>query len=148
MKLIVNYRLDPSVAAALLPAQFRPRLVSGHAVAGLLLDEEKVEYRLAVESGAYLLNSESGSLLAEELPRQVYASFAGEETVDVSVRPAFAWRSALFGDSYAAARFAGMIAAVPVRIDWVRSTFFARLGATADCALMVPDVPMSMELAA
>ncbi|MDA0179183.1 hypothetical protein OJ997_02655 [Solirubrobacter phytolaccae] len=148
MKLIVNYRLDPTVAAALLPAHFRPRLVSGHAVAGLLLDDEKTEYRLAVESGAYLLNSESGPLLSEELSRQVYASFRGEETVDVSVRPAHAWRSDLFGDAHAAARFAGMIAAVPVRIDWVRSTYFARLGGTADCALLVPDVPMSMDLAA
>ena len=148
MKLIVNYRLDPTVAAELLPAHFRPRIVSGHAVAGLLLDDEKAEYRLAVESGAYLLNSESGPLVAEELPRQVYASFAGEETVDVSVRPAHDWRSSLFGDAHAAARFAGMIAAVPVRIDWVRSTYFARLGAVADCALLVPDVPVSMELAA
>lgn len=148
MKLIVNYRLDPTVAAALLPAHLRPRLLNGHAVAGLLLDAEKAEYRLAVESGAYLLNSESGPLLAEELPRQTYASFAGEETVDVSVRPAVSWRSALFGDPYSAARFAGMIAAVPVRIDWVRSSFFARLGGVADCALMVPDVPMSMDIAA
>jgi len=149
MKLIVNYRLDPTVAAALLPAHFRPRIVNGHAVAGLLIDDEKTEYRLSVESGAYLLNSESGSLLAEALPSdQVYASFAGEETVDVSVRPAHVWRSRLFGDSYAAARFAGMIAAVPVRIDWVRSSFFTRLGAVADCALLVPDVPMSMDIAA
>ena len=148
MKLIVNYRLDPTVAAALLPAHFRPRIINGSAVAGLLIGDDTTEYRLAVESGAYLLNSESGSLLAEELPRQVYASFAGQETVDVSVRPAFAWRSSLFGDANAAARFAGMIAAVPVRIDWVRSSFFTRLGATADCALLVPDVPMSMDIAA
>jgi len=148
MKLIVNYRLDPTVAAALLPAHIRPRIINGHAVAGLLVGDDTTEYRLAVESGAYLLNSESGALLAEELPRQTYASFRGEEVVDVSVRPAHRWRSALFGDAHAAARFAGMIAAVPVRIDWVRSSFFTRLGATADCALLVPDVPMSMDIAA
>lgn len=148
MKLIVNYRLDPTVAAALLPAQFRPRLVNGHAVAGLLLGDDTAEYRLAVESGAYLLNSESGPVVAEELARQTYASFAGSDTVDVSVRPALAWASSLFGDAYAAARFAGMHAAVPVRIDWVRSSYFARLGAVPDCALLVPDVPMSMDIAA
>jgi hypothetical protein len=147
-QLIVNYRVDPSVAAAMLPAAFRPRLINGSAVAGLLLRGDTVEYRVAVESGAYLLNSESGPLVAEALPRQVYASFTGEDTVDVSVRPAMSWRSALFGDANAAARFAGMIAAVPVRIDWVRSSFFARLGAVADCALLLPDVPMSMDVAA
>ena len=148
MQIIVNYRVDPKVAAALLPAQFRPRIVNGHAVGGLLVRDDTVEYRIAVESGAYLLNSETGPLLAEELPRQVYASFAGEERVDVSVRPAVTWRSSLFGDAYAAARFAGMIAAVPVAIDWVRSSFFTRLGAIADCALLLPDVPMSMDVAA
>lgn len=147
-QLIVNYRVDPSVAAALLPAQFRPRIINGHAVAGLLLRDGTAEYRLAVESGAYLLNSESGPLIAEARPRQVYASFAGADTVDVSVRPAVTWRSRLFGDANAAARFAGMIAAVPVGIDWVRSSFFARLGATPDCALLLPDVPMTMDLAA
>ena len=147
-QLIVNYRVDPTVAAAMLPAHFRPRILNGHAVAGLLLRQDTAEYRLAVESGAYLLNSESGPLVAEELPRQVYASFVGEETVDVSVRPAVSWRSSLFGDANAAARFAGMIAAVPVGIDWVRSTYFARLGAVADCALLLPDVPVSMDLAA
>ncbi len=88
MQIIVNYRVDPKVAAALLPAQFRPRIVNGHAVGGLLVRDDTVEYRIAVESGAYLLNSETGPLLAEELPRQVYASFAGEDVVDVSVRPA------------------------------------------------------------
>ena len=41
-----------------------------------------------------------------------------------------------------------LIAAVPVAIDWVRSSFFTRLGATADCALLLPDVPMSMDVAA
>jgi hypothetical protein len=148
MQLIVNYRVDPTVAAALLPAQFRPRIINGHAVGGLLVRGDTVEYRIAVESGAYLLNSESGPLLAEESPRQVYASFTGEETVDVSVRPAKSWRSRLFGDSGAATRFAGMAAAMPVRIDWARSTFFARLGATADCALLIRDEPLAAPLAA
>jgi hypothetical protein len=148
MQIIVNYRVDPKVAAALLPAHFRPRIVNGHAVGGLLVRDDTVEYRIAVETGAYLLNSETGPLLAEELPRQVYASFAGEDVVDVSVRPAVTWRSGLFGDADAAARFAGMIAAVPVAIDWVRSSFFTRLGASADCALLLPDVPMSMDVAA
>ena len=148
MQLIVNYRVDPRVAAALLPAQLRPRILNGHAVGGLLLRGDTAEYRLAVESGAYLLNSESGPLLAEEKPRQVYASFTGEETVDLSVRPALAWRSGLFGDPSAAARFAGMIAAVPVAIDWVRSSFFTRLGATPDCALLQPEVPLTMSVAA
>lgn len=139
MQIIVNYRVDPEVAAALLPAHFRPRIINGHAIGGLLVRGDTVEYRLAVESGAYLLNSESGPLLAEETPRhQVYASFAGEETVDVSVRPARTWRSRLFGDADAAARFAGVMAGAPVAIDWVRSTFFTKLGAVPDSAVVTP----------
>jgi hypothetical protein len=36
-RLLVNYRVDPETAARLLPAPFRPRLVDGHAVAGICL---------------------------------------------------------------------------------------------------------------
>jgi hypothetical protein len=54
----------------------------------------------------------------------------------------------LFGDARAAARFAGIVAAVPVAIDWVRSSYFDRVPATADCALLLPDVPVTMDLAA
>ncbi|WP_438271396.1 DUF2071 domain-containing protein [Streptomyces anulatus] len=36
-RLLVNYRVDPSVAAALLPAPLRPQLVRGQAVAGICL---------------------------------------------------------------------------------------------------------------
>jgi hypothetical protein len=147
-QLIVNYRVDPSVAAELLPAHIRPRIVNGHAVAGLVLGRDTAEHRLAVESGAYLLHSESAGLVAEERADRVYASFTGAERVDVSVRPAHAWDSRLFGDARAAARFAGVVAAVPVAVDWIRSSFFDRLQATVDCALLLPDVPVSMDLAA
>ncbi len=36
-RLLVNYRVDPHVAAALLPAPLRPQLVRGQAVAGICL---------------------------------------------------------------------------------------------------------------
>ncbi|MEV4948645.1 DUF2071 domain-containing protein [Streptomyces sp. NPDC053755] len=36
-RLLVNYRVDPDVAARLLPAGLRPQLVRGHAVAGICL---------------------------------------------------------------------------------------------------------------
>ena len=147
-QLIVNYRVDPSVAAELLPAHIRPRIVNGHAVAGLVLGRDTAEHRLAVESGAYLLHSASAPLLAEERADRVYASLKGDESVDVSVRAAHAWRSELFGDARAAARFSGIVAAVPVWIDWVRSSFFDRLQASVDCGLLLPDVPVRMDLAA
>jgi hypothetical protein len=147
-QLIVNYRVDPSVAAALLPAHIRPRIVNHHAVAGLLITRDTVEHRLAVESGAYLLDSDSGRLVTEERADRVYASFTGRETIDVSVRAAHRWESRLFGDARAAARFAGMVAAVPVTVDWVRSSFFDRLQTGVDCALLLPDVPVTMDLAA
>ena len=147
-QLIVNYRVDLEVAAALLPAHIRPRIVNGHAVAGLVLGRDTAEHRLAVESGAYLLHSASAPLVAEERANRVYASLQGDESVDVSVRPANTWTSRLFGDARAAARFAGIVAAVPVAIDWVRSSYFDRVSATVDCALLLPDVPVSMDLAA
>jgi uncharacterized protein YqjF (DUF2071 family) len=36
-RLLVNYRVDPDVAARVLPDPFRPQLVDGHAVAGICL---------------------------------------------------------------------------------------------------------------
>jgi hypothetical protein len=36
-RLLVNYRVDPAVAASLLPTPFRPQLVNGWAVAGICL---------------------------------------------------------------------------------------------------------------
>jgi len=36
-RLLVNYRVDPEVAASLLPAPLRPQLVNGWAVAGVCL---------------------------------------------------------------------------------------------------------------
>lgn len=36
-RILINYRLDPAVAAAQLPEQFRPLLVAGHAIAGICL---------------------------------------------------------------------------------------------------------------
>jgi hypothetical protein len=148
MNLILNYRVDPEVAAALLPAHFRPRTVSGHAVATLRLGDRRAEHGIAVESGLHVVSGESAAFVAEEVSGRVYMSFSGSETVDVSARPANEWDSRLFGDARAAARFGGMIAAVPVSIDWVRSSYFDRLPATLDCALLLPDVPVTMDLAA
>lgn len=36
-RLLVNFRLDPKVAAAFLPAPFRPQLFAGHAIVGICL---------------------------------------------------------------------------------------------------------------
>ncbi|HEV2242894.1 MAG TPA: DUF2071 domain-containing protein, partial [Streptosporangiaceae bacterium] len=36
-RLLVNYRVDPELLAALLPAPFRPVLVGGYGVAGICL---------------------------------------------------------------------------------------------------------------
>lgn len=36
-RILVNYRVDPDVAAAVLPAPFRPVIVGGHAIAGICL---------------------------------------------------------------------------------------------------------------
>src|SRR5258708_34236553 len=36
-RILVNYRVDPDVLAAVLPAPFRPVVVGGHAIAGICL---------------------------------------------------------------------------------------------------------------
>src|SRR5207245_11165295 len=36
-RLLVNYRVEPEIARAVLPAPFRPQLVNGSAVAGICL---------------------------------------------------------------------------------------------------------------
>ena len=143
-QLIVNYRVDPSVAAELLPAHIRPRIVNGHAVAGPRAAAATPPSTASRSSPApTCCTARPAPLLAEERADRVYASLNGDERVDVSVPPgARAGDSELFGDARAAARFAGVVAAVPVAIDWVRSSFFDRLEATVDCALLLPDVPV------
>lgn len=46
-RVLVNYRVDPEVAKAQLPDPFTPRLVDGHAIAGVCLIELKVRPRWA-----------------------------------------------------------------------------------------------------
>ena len=35
--ILLNYRVDPDVVARVLPSNFRPKLVRGHAIAGICL---------------------------------------------------------------------------------------------------------------
>jgi hypothetical protein len=87
-RLLVNYRVDPAIAARLVPAHMRPQLVNGRAVAGICLirlgrlrpsglpaalgmRSENAAHRIAVEwdgpagleTGVYIPRRDSGSLL-------------------------------------------------------------------------------------
>jgi hypothetical protein len=87
-RLLVNYRVDPSIAAGLLPAPLRPQLVGGWAVAGICLirlgqlrpsaipgrlglRSENAAHRIAVEwdgsqgtsTGVYIPRRDSGSAI-------------------------------------------------------------------------------------
>lgn len=87
-RLLVSYRVDPTLAASLVPAPFRPQLVDGSAVAGVCVigltsvrpgwlrarvgfRTENVAHRIAVEwdekgatrSGVYILERHSSSVL-------------------------------------------------------------------------------------
>lgn len=87
-RLLVNYRVDPTVIAGLLPAPLRPQQVDGHAVAGICLirlgqvrprsvpygpglRSENAAHRIAVEwdgpeglrTGVYIPRRDSGSIV-------------------------------------------------------------------------------------
>jgi uncharacterized protein YqjF (DUF2071 family) len=93
-RLLVNYRVDPAVIEALLPAPFRPQLVNGYAVAGICLIRmgslrprglpawmglrtENAAHRFAVEwdsadgaqQGVYIPRRDSDSLLSAAIGR-------------------------------------------------------------------------------
>jgi hypothetical protein len=96
-RLLVNYRVDPDVAAHLLPAPFRPQLVNEQAVAGICLlrlgamrpegfprwtglRSESAAHRVAVEwdtadglaTGVYIPRRDSASLTNRLLGGRVY----------------------------------------------------------------------------
>lgn len=87
-RLLVNYRVDPEIAASLVPAPMRPQLVGGWAVAGICLirlgqfrpsglpgwvglRSENAAHRISVEwdgpqglsTGVYISRRDSGSML-------------------------------------------------------------------------------------
>lgn len=96
-RLLVNYRVDPKVAAALLPAPFRPQVINGYSVAGICLirlgsmrptgfpswmglRSENAAHRIAVEwdspvgtqSGVYIPRRDSGSLVNVAVGGRLY----------------------------------------------------------------------------
>jgi hypothetical protein len=96
-RLLVNYRVDPAVAASLLPAPFRPQLVNGFAVAGICLirlgsmrpagvpawlgvTSENAAHRVAVEwdtadglrTGVYIPRRDSNSLVNVAVGGRIY----------------------------------------------------------------------------
>ncbi|MFD3643416.1 DUF2071 domain-containing protein [Streptomyces griseus] len=121
-RLLVNYRVDPHVAAALLPAPLRPQLVRGQAVAGICLlriggvrpawapaaaglTSENAAHRIAVEwdgrdgveRGVYIPRRDTASRLNAFAGGRIYPGEHGRADFAVredadSVRVAFATR--------------------------------------------------------
>ncbi|MEU3007826.1 DUF2071 domain-containing protein [Streptomyces sp. NPDC007020] len=121
-RLLVNYRVDPHVAAALLPAPLRPQLVSGQAVAGICLlriggvrpvwapaatglTSENAAHRIAVEwegpdgveQGVYIPRRDTASRLNAFAGGRIYPGEHGRADFTVredpdAVRVAFAAR--------------------------------------------------------
>jgi len=83
-RLLVNYRMDPQVAARLLPAPFRPKRVRGWAMAGICLirlrigglRSENAAHRIAVEweggEGVYVPRRDTSSQLNRLAGRYVF----------------------------------------------------------------------------
>ncbi|MEU9708510.1 DUF2071 domain-containing protein [Streptomyces sp. NPDC047967] len=121
-RLLVNYRVDPHVAAALLPAPLRPQLVRGQAVAGICLlridgvrpvwapaaaglTSENAAHRIAVEwdgpdgveQGVYIPRRDTASRLNAFAGGRIYPGEHGRADFTVredpdAVRVAFAAR--------------------------------------------------------
>lgn len=121
-RLLVNYRVDPAVAARLLPGGLRPQLVRGHAVAGICLlrlgsvrpawapavaglRSENAAHRIAVEwdgpdgveTGVYIPRRDTGSRVNRWAGGRVFPGEHGYADFDVrestdTVRVAFATR--------------------------------------------------------
>jgi Uncharacterized conserved protein (COG2071) len=117
-RLLVNYRIDPEVAARMVPAPLRPQLVNGWAVAGICLirlgrlrpgwvpgwfglRSENAAHRIAVEwdgaSGVYIPRRDTGSMLNVLVGGRLFpgehrlARFTAQETAQ-DLRVAFTSR--------------------------------------------------------
>ncbi|WP_137990429.1 DUF2071 domain-containing protein [Streptomyces vilmorinianum] len=121
-RLLVNYRVEPGVAARLLPGGLRPQLVRGHAVAGICLlrlgqvrpawapavaglRSENAAHRIAVEwdgpggveTGVYIPRRDTASRINRWAGGRVFPGEHGHADFDVretadTVRVAFATR--------------------------------------------------------
>lgn len=92
-RLLISYRVDPNVAAELLPDGFRPKLVRGRAVAGVcILGLESIRPRWV--GGTWGLRSENAAhRMAVE-----WDGPAGQEAgVFIFERHSSAWHPVLFG---------------------------------------------------
>jgi hypothetical protein len=111
-RLLVNYRVDPRVIEALLPAPFRPQIVNGFAVAGICLfrlgsmrpqglprwmglRSENAAHRVAVEwdtpdglqSGVYIPRRDSNSLVNVAVGGRLYPGAHHRARFDVTESP-------------------------------------------------------------
>jgi uncharacterized protein YqjF (DUF2071 family) len=121
-RLLVNYRVEPAVIEALLPARFRPQIVNGFAVAGICLirmgslrprglpawlglRSENAAHRFAVEwdgpdgiqRGVYIPRRDSDSLISAAVGGRLYPARLHRASFDVAesgahIRIAFAAR--------------------------------------------------------
>ena len=111
-RLLVNYRVDPAVIGAQLPAPFRPQVVNGFAVAGICLirlgamrpaglpswiglRSENAAHRVAVEwdspvgvqSGVYIPRRDSNSLVNVAVGGRLFPGTHHRATFEVSETP-------------------------------------------------------------
>jgi len=168
-RLLVNYRVDPTVAASLLPTPLRPQLVNGWAVAGICLIRlgrlrpgwipgwagmrtENAAHRVAVEwdamggrqSGVYIPRRDSNSAVTVLAGGRLFPGEHHRAYFDVRETPRDLRR--LDGLELRADRWV----VEPAEVISVRSSFFfddAWLfpagSAAIDCALLMRDIPVT-----
>ncbi|MEI7031478.1 DUF2071 domain-containing protein [Streptomyces pratensis] len=157
-RLLVNYRVDPHVAAAQLPAPLRPHLVRGHAVAGICLlrisgvrpgwvpaaaglSSENAAHRLSVEwdgpggveSGVYIPRRDTASRITAFAGGRVYPGEHGRADFTVreeagAVRVAFTTRDGAV-EADATVEDADALRGSELFTDLAEASEFFRLGA-------------------
>lgn len=92
-RLLISYRVDPEVAASLLPTGFRPRIVDGSAVAGVCV--------LGLESIRPSWSNPPWGLRSENAAHRIAVEWDGPDVVEQGVfifeRHSSAWHPVLFG---------------------------------------------------
>ena len=176
-RVLLNFRIDPGRARAVLPAPFRPKLYRGHAIGGVCmirfrdlrprfapawlgLDSENAAHRIAVEweqdgtrrEGVYIPRRDTQSAFNRALGGRAFPGIFERSRFEVAETPTSVSVRIVRGDGGEEVAFAGRLGAAhaPASLfpSVAEAAAFFSLGATGYSATREPGRYHGMELAA